>query len=92
MFVTVDKETAKRMIDAAPGDLVTIITFNRTTLIHQPTERRSKSYGKSLVDMAKDVSYDENEIYKTLFLEGEARSKDNILRNILFPKFDLRPE
>lgn len=36
-YLTVSKEEAKKMIDAAPGDSVTIAIYNKSTMIHKPT-------------------------------------------------------
>lgn len=88
-FVTVTKELAKKIIDEAPGEMVTIMTWSRSTLVHQPTERKKKSYGKSLVDVAREVTFDENEIFQTLYINGEIRDPD-LLRNIILPK--LKPK
>ena len=33
-YLTVSKEEAKKMIDAAPGDSVTIAIYNKSTMIH----------------------------------------------------------
>ena len=88
-FVTVTKELAKKIIDEAPGEMVTIMTWSRSTLVHQQTERKKKSYGKSLVDVAREVTFDENEIFQTLYINGEIRDPD-LLRNIILPK--LKPK
>lgn len=88
-FASVTKEEAKRMIDEAPGDMVTIITWNRETLIHQPTERKHKTYGKGLVDLAKSIGFADDEVFQTIYLDGEMKNP-NLLRNIMFPK--LKPK
>lgn len=90
-FVSVTKEEAKKMIDEAPGEMVTIITWNRATLIHQPTERKHKTVGKKLVDLANEVSFADDDIFQTLCLNGEVREPD-LLRNILLPKFKPKLE
>ena len=45
-YLTVSKEEAKKMIDAAPGDSVTIAIYNKSTMIHKPTLRNKKKIGK----------------------------------------------
>ena len=41
-----------------------------------------------LVEIAKSISYDENDIFGILSLDGELKSNRDILRNILFPKLE----
>lgn len=90
-FVSVTKEEAKRIIDEAPGEMITIIAWNRATLVHKPTVRKNKIYGKNLVDLAKEVSFADDEVFQTLYLDGEVRNPD-LLRNILLPKFKPKLE
>ena len=84
----VDKKTAKQIIDNAPVDKITIICLDRKALIHEKPERREKKYGKELVEIAKSISYDENDIFGILSLDGELKSNRDILRSILFPKWN----
>lgn len=86
-FVSVTKEVAKKMIDDAPGEMVTVITWNRSTLVRHPTERKKKAEGKSLIDLARAVSFVDDEIFQTLYLDGELKDPD-LLRNILLPKLE----
>lgn len=86
--ITVDKETAKRMIDESPGDKVTIFYINRETYVHKTTEIREKAEGKRLVDMAREISYDDMDMFGILSLYGEIKSGKDILRNIAFPKLE----
>lgn len=86
--ITVSKETAKRMIDEAPGDTVKIFYMNRDNYIHKETITKEKSEGKRLVDLAKDISYDDMEMFGILSLYGEITSERDILRNIAFPKIE----
>ena len=51
-YLTVSKEEAKKMIDAAPGDRVTIAIYNKSTMIHKPTLRNKKKIGKELIELA----------------------------------------
>jgi len=84
----VDKKTAKQIIDAAPGDEITIICLDRETFVREKAERKEKKYGKKLVDIAKNITYDETDIYGVLSLDGELKSNKDILRNILFAKLE----
>lgn len=86
--ITVSKETAKRMIDEAPGDTVKIFYMNRDNYVHKETITKEKSDGKRLVDLAKDISYDDMEMFGILSLYGEITSERDILRNIAFPKIE----
>lgn len=86
--ITVSKETAKRMIDEAPGDTVKIFYMNRDNYVHKETITKEKSEGKRLVDLAKDISYDDMEMFRILSLYGEITSERDILRNIAFPKIE----
>lgn len=86
--ITVSKETAKRMIDEAPGDTVKIFYMNRDNYVHKETTTKEKSEGKRLVDLAKDISYDDMEMFGILSLYGEITSERDILRNIAFPKIE----
>ena len=51
-------------------------------------KEEKKKYGKELVEIAKSISYDENDIFGILSLDGELKSNRDILRNILFPKLE----
>lgn len=84
--ITVDKETAKRMIDESPCDFVTFLCMNRDTHVHKKTERKKKSESKKYIDLAKEISYDDMEMFGMLSLYGEIASERNILRNIAFRK------
>ena len=86
--ITVSKETAKRMIDEAPGDTVKIFYMNRDNYVHKETITKEKSEGKRLVDLAKDISYDDMEMFGILSLYVEITSERDILRNIVFPKIE----
>ena len=86
--ITVSKETAKRMIDEAPGDTVKIFYMNRDNYVHKEPITKEKSEGKRLVDLAKDISYDDMEMFGILSLYGEITSERDILRNIAFPKIE----
>lgn len=86
--ITVSKETAKRMIDEAPGDTVKIFYINHENFVHKETVTEGKLEGKRLVDLAKDISYDDMEMFGMLSLYGEITSERDILRNIAFPKIE----
>lgn len=86
-FVKVSKEEAKRIIDEAPGDIVYIAVYNKKTLLHKENKKKNKSYGKSLIDTAKEIGYQNNEIFGVIALEGMINVDHNWMQNILFPQF-----
>lgn len=62
--------------------------MNRDNYVHKETITKEKSEGKRLVDLAKDISYDDMEMFGILSLYGEITSERDILRNIAFPKIE----
>ena len=86
MSITVSKTEAKRMIDEAPGDSVTILYMNRSSHVHQETRRTNKAEGKELLNIAREIFYNDMEMFGMLSLNGELKNEEDILRNIAFPK------
>lgn len=86
MSITVSKTEAKRMIDEAPGDSVTILYMNRSSHIHQEARRTNKAEGKELLNIAREIFYNDMEMFGMLSLNGELKNEEDILRNIAFPK------
>ena len=84
--IAMDKKTAKKMIDDAPGDKVIFLYMDRDTFVHNKTVSKKKSEGKALIDLAREISYDDMEMFGIFSLYGEITSERNILRNIAFPK------
>lgn len=84
--ITVSKREAKRMIDEAPGDSITILYMNRSSHVHQETRRANKAEGKELLNIAREIFYNDMEMFGMLSLNGEFKSEEDILRNIAFPK------
>lgn len=85
--IAMDKETAKRMIDEAPGDRVIFFCMEKSdSFVHNETVPKKKSEGKKLIDLAKEISYDDMEMFGVLSLYGEIASDKDILKNIAFPK------
>ena len=83
-YLTVSKEEAKKMIDVAPGDSVTIAIYNKTTMIHKPTLRKKKKIGKELIEIAREIGYQDNDFFGVigcLSIEKEGE----LMRNIMFP-------
>lgn len=86
-FIAVSKEEAKKMIDEAPGDVVYVATFNRQSYIHKENKRKNKVFGKDLIDIAKEIGYQNNEVFGVISLEGIKNVDQNWIQNILFPQF-----
>lgn len=83
-YFTVSKEEAKRMIDAAPGDSVTIAIYNQTTMVHKPTIRKKKKIGKELIELAREIGYQDNDIFGVIGCLSTEKEGE-LVRNIMFP-------
>lgn len=79
MFV--DKETAKKIIDEAPGK-IWVDSFNGLTFIHTKPRQISVDEGKNMINNASIVDYQDNEIFGRLCLEG---IQELMIHNINFP-------
>lgn len=84
-FVTVSKEEAKKMIDASPCDEITIAIFDMKTRFHLPTERKEKRIGKEIIELAKEVGYQNNDFFGVIGCKGGTESEKSLIRNIMFP-------
>ena len=62
-YLTVSKEEAKRMIDAAPGNSVTIAIYNTSTMVHKPSSREKKRIGKEIIELAREIGYQNNDFF-----------------------------
>lgn len=83
-YITVSKEEAKRLIDETPGDSVTIVVVNMKTRFHLPTERKNKKIGKEIIDLAKEVGYQDNDFFGVIGCIPKA--EEELIKNIMFPK------
>lgn len=83
-YLTVSKEEAKRMIDAAPGDSVTIAIYNKTTMVHKPTLRNKKKIGKELIELAREIGYQDNDFFGVIGCLSSGKEGE-LMRNIMFP-------
>lgn len=81
-YITVSKSVAKEMIDNYPGDRVPVLSYNIETHIHKPTERKSKRRTKEIIDIAKEVRFQKNDIFDVL----GCMTWENEMRSILLPK------
>lgn len=83
-YLTVSKEETKKMIDAAPGDSVTIAIYNKSTMIHKPTLRNKKKIGKELIELAKEIGYQDNDFFGVIGCLSNEKEGE-LMRNIMFP-------
>lgn len=83
-YLTVSKEEAKRMIDAAPGDSVTIAIYNKATMVHKPTLRKKKKIGKELIELAREIGYQDNDIFGVIGCLSNEKEGE-LMKNIMFP-------
>ena len=83
-YLTVSKEEAKKMIDAAPGDSVTIAIYNKSTMIHKPTLRNKKKIVKELIELAKEIGYQDNDFFGVIGCLSNEKEGE-LMRNIMFP-------
>lgn len=81
-YITVPKSVAKEMIDNYPGDRVPVLSYNIETHVHKPTERKSKRRTKEIIDIAKEVGFQKNDIFDVL----GCMTWENEMRSILLPK------
>ena len=83
-YLTVSKEDAKRMIDAAPGDSITIVIYNKSTMVHKPTLRKKKKIGKELIDLAREIGYQDNDFFGIIGCLSNEKEGE-LMKNIMFP-------
>lgn len=83
-YLTVSKEEAKKMIDAAPGDIVTIAIYNKSTMIHKPTLRKKKKIGKELIELAREIGYQDNDFFGIIGCLSNEKEGE-LMKNIMFP-------
>lgn len=89
-FMIVSKEKAKQMIDDAPGDMVIITSMDVKSLTHYNNEKKSKERSKKLIDIAKEVGYQNNNIFGIICLEKEKTIDQHKIQNILFSQFEYK--
>lgn len=83
-YLTVSKEEAKKMIDAAPGDSITIAVYNKTTMVHKPTLKNKKKIGKELIELAREIGYQDNDFFGVIGCLSNEKEGE-LIRNIMFP-------
>lgn len=82
-YMEVSKAEAKRMIDEAPGDKVVVSIYNCKTRIHMPTSRKSKKTGKDIVEIAKEIGFQDNDIFGVI----GCRTLEDEIKSIFLPRF-----
>ena len=75
LFEYISKDEAKKRIDESPGDFV--IWSDMTT-----SEKIKKNKGKSFINIAKEVEYQDNDFFGTLLLKNHNTIQN--LQSILF--------
>ena len=83
-YLTVSKEEAKKMIDAAPGNSVTIAIYNTSTMIHKPTSREKKRIGKEIIELAREIGYQNNDFFGVIGCLSSEKEGE-FMKNIMFP-------
>ena len=83
-YLTVSKEEAKRMIDAAPGDNVTIVIYNTSTMVHKPTLRKKKRISKEIIEFAREIGYQDNDFFGVIGCLSNEKEGE-LMKNIMFP-------
>lgn len=84
-YITVTKEEAKRLIDEAPGDKVTISVIDSKSRFHLPTERKMKCVGKEIIELAREIGYQDNDFFGVIGCFGNIKDEEKLIRNIMFP-------
>lgn len=82
-YLTVSKEEAKRMIDAAPGDSVIIAIYNTSTMVHKPTSREKKKIGKEIIELAREIGYQNNDFFGVIGCSSSEKEGE-FMKNIMF--------
>lgn len=83
-YLTVSKEEAKRMIDAAPGNSVTIAIYNTSTMVHKPSSREKKIIGKEIIELAREIGYQNNDFFGVIGCLSNGKEGE-FMKNIMFP-------
>ena len=88
MMILESKEEAKKMIDASPSELIVISTINPVTYVHGKSKKIKKKKGKSLVDKATEIKYQDNDFFGMLSLYGvlDKNMDTRVIHNISFPQ------
>lgn len=80
----VSKEKAKQIIDEAPG-MIWVDSFNGVTFIHTRPRQITIDEGKSIINKAVTVDYQDNDFFGLLSLDGV---QEFMVHNIKFPQLE----
>ncbi len=84
MVITISKlEAIKKIIDS-PSDTVKLDIMDEITLIHEPVVNINKEKGKSYINKADKVCYNDNQFFGTLSLCGVLKDNQNKIHRIMF--------
>lgn len=81
------KQACELMQHMDEEDIVLLRVVNRKTYVHGENKSIKKKKGEELIKQADCISYQDNNFFGTLMLEGVLRDK-NIIHNILFPQLE----
>lgn len=86
----ISKEEARKRLDEAPGDGVFWNSIDSRTYIHTISKKIGKEKGKELVNKAKIISYQDNDFFGMLLLDGILSEKETskLSNNLLFPQLE----
>ena len=102
-FMIVSKEEAKQKMAEIEELKKTILASDDThaafeqqlktnmdvkNLTHYKNEKKSKETSKKLIDIAKEVGYQDNNIFGIICLEKEKTIDQHKIQNILFPRLE----
>ena len=81
------KQACELMKNIDENDIVLLRVVNRKTFVHGENKSIKKKKGEELIKQAESISYQNNNFFGILMLEGVVRDK-NIIHNILFPQLE----
>lgn len=88
----VTKEEAHKLIDASPGDVVMVMTYNSFCGISDNGKKVKKKKGKKLTDEASTIVLCENNpiitlnLHKKFFTDFSQADREKIVKSILLAK------
>ena len=81
------KQACNLMKHLNDNDIVILSVLNKKTFLHEKNRNIKKKNGEELIKQAEIISYQDNDYFCTLTLEGVLRDKD-IIHNILFQQLE----
>lgn len=81
------KDAFELMKHMDEDDMVLLSVIDKQTYIHDITKRIKKKKGEELIKQADSISYQDNDFFGMLSLDGVLKEK-NTIHNILFPQLE----